>query len=222
MKSSIIKLLFCVLALVVFSVNCFGQKNEPAPDPRIAAIEQFTRFSAIDQIIFLPIVDARSDKRIHLDFDSMRGAITEKLKGKHYTVIMMTMNDSKGNPIEIAEEDLNKAKPDWIKQLGPKEARYIMVLGIGELRGKNFAFLSNNTGSGLGSTGIANVFGFIFDKQDGSILWKKTNSQIVAVGAAGLGGVLEAGGKVEMELSALDAAFSEMLTSIPKTPKKHK
>jgi hypothetical protein len=74
------------------------------------------------------------------------------------------------------------------------------------------------TSAGHGSTGIAEVFGFIFDKQDGSVLWKNTGA-----GEAGeSGGLAQLGDKDGMMAEALDLALSNLMSSIPKLPKKHK
>jgi hypothetical protein len=213
MKSFVIKLTLCVLALAILPVSCFGKKNEPPPDPK---------FAAIDQIVLLPIVDARAGKKGSFDINSLRVATVDSLKRKNYKVIMIDMADNKGAPIETLVEDLYEQKPEWIKHLGPPEARWVMVIGIGELHGKNAALLSGGMGSGFGSAGIAEVFGFLFDKQDGSVLWKLRSSGEAGAGAAGIDALMYIGDKGTMEAAALDIAFSNLMSSIPKLPKKHK
>jgi hypothetical protein len=82
MKSFAIKLSLCLLALAVLPVSCFGKKNEPPPDPK---------FAAIDQIVILPVVDARAGKKGAFDLQSLRQATADNLKQKHYTVMMIDM-----------------------------------------------------------------------------------------------------------------------------------
>lgn len=235
MKSFTIKLSLCVLALAVLPIDCFGKKNEPPPAP------PDPKFAAIDQIVILPVVDARAGKKDDSDIDSLLVATVDSLKRKNYTVTVILASSSSSPaggpscPIGLtcrsnekwkaveAVEDLNEAKPDWIKRLGPPEARWVMVVGLNQLQGRNFAPIYATKGPfkggvGHGSTGIAEVFGFLFDKQDGSVLWKNTAAGEASEG----GGLVELGDKGGMMAEALDLAVSNLLSSIPKLPKKHK
>jgi hypothetical protein len=193
MKSFAIKLLVCLLVLAVLPVNCFGKNHELPPDPR---------FAAIDQVVVLPVVDARAGKKDNVNLESLRKSAISNLKRKNYAV---DQTDNAGTAGEILEEDLNDAKPEWIKRLGPPEARWVMVVELNEAH-------SNIT---FGSTGNAEVAGFLFDKQDGSVLWKGTG-----IGQAGQGGLMGMAMKGMMTGAALDSAMANLLSGIPKLPKK--
>jgi hypothetical protein len=195
MKSFAIKLSLCVLALTILPVNCFGKRYAPPPDPR---------FVAIDQIAILPVVDLRAGKKDKVNLESLRKTTEGVLKRKNYTAIR---TDNAGTAGEIVEEDLNDARPEWIKRLGPPESRWVMVVGLGDVH-------SSMT---FGSTGNAQVIGFLFDKQDGSVLWKGTG-----VGQAGQGGLAGMMMKGMMKGEALDNAMFNLLGSFPNLPKKRK
>jgi len=193
-KSFTLKLSLCVLALVALPVNCLGKHKEP-PDPK---------FLAIDQITIIPIVDLRVDKKDNINLDNLAKTAAGDLKQRNYATVL---SGAKGVAGDIAEEDLNDAKPEWVKRLGPAEARWVMVIGLGDVHSKIT----------FGSTGNAEVTGFLFDKQDGSVLWKGTG-----VGQAGQGGLLGMAFKGMMSEAAIESAFMNLFGSIPKMPKKGK
>jgi hypothetical protein len=193
MKSFTIKLSLCALMLCVLSLSCFGKRHAPPPD---------LRFVAIDRVVILPVVDARAGKRDHVNLESLRKSAMNRLKRKNYAV---DQTENKGTAGDIIEEDLNDAKPEWIKRLGPQQARWVMVVGLSEAHSKIT----------FGSTGNAEVIGFLFDKQDGSVLWKGTG-----IGQAGQGGLMGMAMKGMMTGAALDSAMANLLIGIPKLPKK--
>jgi len=195
MKSFAVRLSLWVAMLAVLSANCLGGRPKPAPDPR---------FLAIDQIAILPVVDTRAGKKEKVNFESLRKTTVNNLKGKNYVV---SLTEDTGKVGEIVEEDLNDSKPEWIKGLGPSEARWVIVVGLSDVH-------SEVT---FGSTGNAVVFGFLFDKQDGSVLWKGTG-----IGQAGQGGLMGMAMKGMMKGAALDSAMANLLVGIPKLPKKKK
>lgn len=193
MKSFAIKLSLCALMLCVLQINCFAKRNKLPPDPR---------FVAIDQIVILPVVDTRPGKKDNVNLQSLRKSAMNNLKRKNYAV---DQTDNKGTAGDILEEDLNDAKPEWIKRLGPQQARWVMVVGLSEAHSKIT----------FGSTGNAEVIGFLFDKQDGSVLWKGTG-----IGQAGQGGLMGMAMKGMMTGAALDNAMRNLLSGIPKLSKR--
>ena len=200
MKSIAIKFSLFVLVLVVLPVNSFGKRHELPQDPK---------FAAVDQIVILPVVDARASKeKEKIDINKINkwqgGMAKRVLKKKKYSV---SLADSTGQVGEIQEEDLNDAKPEWVNRLGPPEARWVMVLGISDVHSKTT----------FGSTGNAEVFGFLYDKQDGSTLWKNTS-----IGRLGMGGLSGMAFKGLMSESAIQTATINLLSEIPKHPKKQK
>ncbi|MGA7341199.1 MAG: hypothetical protein WBE72_03200 [Terracidiphilus sp.] len=195
MKSFAIKLTLCALALAALPVNCLGKRHDLPPDPK---------FLAIDRIAIIPTVDLRAGKKDNVNLEKLEKTAEGILKRKNYSA---TQSGSQGVTGEIAEEDLNDAKPEWVRRLGPPDARWVMVLGLNDVHSK----LS------FGSTGNAEVVGFLFDKQDGSTLWKGTG-----IGQAGQGGLLGMAMKGAMSEAAIETAVANLLSTIPKLPRKGK
>lgn len=194
MKSSVITFSLWMLILAALPVNSFGKRHSPPPDPK---------FLAIGQIVILPVVDARAGQKGKVDLNSaLRKTAQKNLKSKNYAVIV---SDSIGNVGEVVEEDLNDAKPEWIKRLGPPEARWVMLVGLRDVHSKIT----------FGSTGNAEVFGSLYDKDSGSTIWSGTG-----VGQVGQGGLLGMAMKGAMSTSAIQTATFNLLGSIPKVPKK--
>ena len=191
MKPFTVSLSLLMFALAIPPLNCFG-KPPLSPDPK---------FLAIDQIVLLPVLDARAGKKENINLEKyLRGTAQKNLKSKNYQVIL---NDSFGNADQIVEEDLSDAKPDWIKRLGPSEARWVMIVGIRDVHSKTT----------FGSTGNAEVFGFLYDKENG-VVWKG-----IGTGQVGQGGLLGMALKGVMSASAIQIATANLLGSLPKLPK---
>jgi hypothetical protein len=169
-----------------------ARPKAPPPDPK---------FLAIDQIVILPVVDARAGKKDNVNLETLRNSAKSDLKSKNYR---FSVSDTTGKTGDIVQEDLDDSKPEWIKGLGPSDARWVMVLGLGDVHSKVT----------FGSSGNAEVFGFLFDKQDGSVLWKGTG-----VGQAGQGGLLGMAMKGTMSTSAIQTAVANLMVGIPKLPK---
>jgi hypothetical protein len=210
MKPKLVPLILCLLAAAVFPQQGWSKKKIEAPvDPK---------FLAIGKVTVLPVVDARSGKKTGVNFDSLRKKAVEDLKRKGYPV---ETSDTTGVASEIADEDLQDAKPEWAKRLGPQEARWVMVIELRDSHTKVGA-TSKIT---IGETSNVEVLGFLFDKRDGSQVWNGTGvGQSGTTGGPGVGGGL-IGGAVGMAFTpldrsqAFDSAILNLLASIPKLPK---
>jgi len=155
----------------------------------------------INQIILLPAIDARIDRKIEVNIQKqIREAGMEILNNNGYQV---SLSDNIGGVTQIIEDDLKFGDPKWIKQLGPSEARYVMVLMLVDVATKLT----------FGSTGNAEVAGFLYNKEAGTIVWR--DKGIGQVGQAGLMFMLMKGA---MAGSAIDVAMNSLLSSIPKRP----
>jgi hypothetical protein len=192
MKPLFVKTSFCMIVLLLLSATCLANRAKLPPDPR---------FASIGQIVVLPVVDNRTGKKDKISLDSLRKAAINNLKHKNYSVTGSDNTDVSG---DIAEEDLNDANPTWVKHLGPPDSRWVLVIGLEDVHSKIT----------FGSTGNAEVVGFLFDKQDGTVLWKGTG-----VGQAGQGGLLGMTLKGFMSEAALDNAMANLLSGIPKRVK---
>ncbi len=193
MKSFVINLSICTLALALLPANCFGKKHEAPPvEPR---------FMAISRIEILPILDFRIDKKDKVNFQGLSKIATGIVQRKNYVAYA---TDDRGTAGEIAEEDLDDAKPEWVKRLGPSDSRWVLVLTLNDVHSKMT----------FGSTGNAEMGGFLFDKRDGSVVWKKT-----AMGKEGQGGLLGMAMKGAMIDAAAQTAVTNLLADIPERPK---
>ena len=182
-----------VLALAVFPVPCLGKREQPPPDPK---------FTSIGEIVILPALDFRADKEHKAPLKDMRKEARAILKHKNYAV---SESDTTGDVGEILREDLKTSKPEWVKRLGPKEARWVMVLGLGYMDSK----------LDIGSSGTAQVFGYIYDKETGETVWNdKTMGRSSA--PAGLLGMSM---KHLMSGAAVQEAVMNLLFEIPKKGK---
>jgi hypothetical protein len=155
----------------------------------------------ISQIVLLPAVDARVDKSREVDLQKLiRGNGQNILNHKGYQV---QFSDNIGEASQIIEDDLKSGDPKWIKQLGPPEARHVMVLVLVDVTAKLT----------FGSTGNAEVAGFLFDKETGTIVWRDKG-----IGQVGQGGLLGMAMKGLMAGSAIEVAMGNLMASIPIRP----
>jgi hypothetical protein len=155
-------------------------------------------FNSIDKLIILPPVDARVEKKVNVNLDKqLNGAAEKILRKKGYRTELSTTVGEVG---AVTEEDLKDAKPEWIKRLGPAEARWVMVLVLVDVATKLT----------FGSTGNAEISGYMFDKEAGQMVWK--DKGIGQAGQGGLAGMLMKG---MMDEEAIGNAIASITASIP-------
>ena len=159
------------------------------------------RPESMDTVYILPVVDARPDKKLDLNLAKLQKNMASDLKHKRYQVVALP--DTK-LVAGITDEDFREPSRDWIKGIGPSEARWVMVLAVGELSRKIV----------FGSTGNAEVNLAIFDKQTGTVVWRDK-----ALGRAGQGGLLGMLMVSMMDDEALAQAVGQVMYKIPKKPK---
>lgn len=183
-----------VLSLVaIFAVDCAAKKNAKSePDPV---------FMAIQNISVLPIVDARAGKKAGVNLEKLQQSVAKVIKKKRYSVSSANIPGEAG---EIAVEDVEAADPSYVKKLGPTNERWVMVVFLDDITSKIT----------FGSTGNAELSGYLFDKQDGRLVWKNKG-----VGQAGQGGLAGMAMKGMMKGEAMSNAIGSLLSSIPKRPK---
>ena len=182
-----------LLVTVLAAIEVSGKKKETIPpDPRFASIEN---------ISVLPLVDARAGKKSGVKLDKLQDSVIHSLRKKNYSAsAAMTPGDAG----EIAIEDIQGASPNYIKKLGPSTERWVMVIFLDDVASKTT----------FGSTGNAELSGFLFDKDHGSLVWSGKG-----VGQAGQGGLMGMAMKPMMKEEALSAAVLDLLAGIPKLPK---
>jgi hypothetical protein len=188
-------LLIVVLALGLMT-GCV-----PALEPAIQLDSNFQP-QKVDLISILPPVDARLDKKEKVNLQKeLNKAARSKLKKKRYKVQLI---DTDSTNSVITKDDLETYDAAWIKKLGPGDANWVMVLVLDDVVTK----LS------FGSTGNAEVSGFLFDKQSGTLLWRDKG-----VGKTGMGGLAGMMMIASMDEEAIRLAVIDLIASIPKRPK---
>ena len=179
----------CFPFLFVLIIGCAPSKEAIYVDPN---------FPQIDKITLLPAIDARIDTSIEVD---MNGQIRErgldKLEDKGY---QCTLSENTGDAKLITEELLKSGDSSWIKQLGPADARWPMVLMLIDVS-SNISF---------GSSGNAEVEGFLFDKDTGKIVWRDKG-----IGKVGQGGLLGLVLSSDMDEEAIGEAMKNLMLSFP-------
>jgi hypothetical protein len=113
--------------------------------------------------------------------------------------------DNNGEVGQIVEEDLLDTKPAWIKRLGTPSSRWVMVVCLLDVHSKLT----------FGSTGNAEISGYLFDKEKPELVWSGKS-----VGRAGQGGLLGMTMKGAMKSAAMGTAVVNLVDLLPKHPKK--
>ena len=193
MKSLPLRFSAWTVLLLFFVASSFAKHVKAPPDPR---------FLPIESIALLPVLDVRVDKKSSVDLQKMRKQVASILRKKKYAV---TEAENAGGAGEILEEDLQEAKPDWIKGLGPSDARWVMIVGLSDIATKIT----------LGSTTNVEVMAFLYDKQTATLVWKNKG-----IGQAGQGGLVGIAMKGLSKGEAFSNALNNLLAAIPKREKK--
>ena len=156
----------------------------------------------MDTVYVLPVVDARTDKKLDLKVDQLQKTMTDSLKRKRYDTVVLSGSHLLAG---LTDEDLRDPTHDWIGQTGPSEARWMMLLVVTELSRKLT----------FGSTGNAEVSLAILDRHQGTVVWEDK-----ALGRAGQGGLLGMMLVSTMDDEALATAVRQVMHKIPSKPKR--
>jgi hypothetical protein len=168
-----------------------GKKAEPLSYP----------FSEAQEIVLLPIVDARHDTQKSFNLEKLRQDAMKRLKRSRYRVSRGATPDALQG---MNTDDLKEAGADLIAHLSAADDRWVMVLCLDDVSSKIT----------FGSSGNAEMTGFLFDRKAGKLAW--TNK---GVGQAGQGGLMGMAMKGMMKGEALSDALNRLLASIPSQPK---
>jgi len=201
---------YAVLAvLVALAFNCSAkEKEQPTQDPK---------FLAIDKIILLPLVDARADKTQKINLSTgLSPCIFQalaRLRGRKYKVAVADLDKGVDEPTLAA---LQEANPEFIKRLGPPTARWVAVFLVSDSSAQKTKY--------SGAHGAAEVYGFLFDKETGTVLWKGSSAGAAVENAdmrLGPVGYLIGQGLVSKDTKsavneAIENALDTMILTIPK------
>lgn len=169
-----------------------------APQKKAIHLDSNYKAPEIAEIILLPAVDARDDYEVELDVqDTVLTWTKHLLKERGYKVKASALREDAG---PITKDDCKLGKASWIKELGPSNARWIMVIFLDDLFSKPT----------FGGTASAEVSGFLFDKQTGIVVWR--DKGIGRTGQAGVFGMMMKG---LMPEEAVLLAIQNLVSSIP-------
>jgi hypothetical protein len=153
---------------------------------------------AIDQLVVLPVVDHRIDKSSGLDPDGLVLPLAERhLADKSYPHRIIR---DRAMIQPVTPVVLESPSRDWVSTLGPLGSRWVLLLVL-EDAASSFSF---------GSTGHAEMSGYLFDKNQRTIVWR--NKELSRVGQGGLIGMAMKG---MMERTAVETATNEMFRALP-------
>jgi hypothetical protein len=128
----------------------------------------------IDTITIFPVVDLRVDKNysgMEMPNNRIISVVKKDLIKKGYNVDILT---DRASVSELTEDDLSSEDASWIKQIGPPNSKWILLMGL----------LDHSTKLTFGTTSNAEVTGYLFSKDDGKILWHQKG-----IGKSGQGGI---------------------------------
>ena len=179
--------------MVVLSGACGPSKWRPPLE--LAPDFQATR---IDPIVVLPAVDARIDTSIAVELATQLGEdALPILRARGYPAALGAAGPSAQG---LGVDALAVADAATIRGLGPPGARWVMVLALVDV----------TTSMGLGSSGNAELAGFLFDTQAGRLIWRDRG-----LGQVGQGGLLGFTLVAVMDEEAISAALKHLLASLP-------
>jgi hypothetical protein len=182
-----LRLPLCVVALAVFSSGCAAKRKSPIYlNPAFAP-------GQVESVTLLPAADFRRDKHLKTDFQKILTNTGEgRVKSRKYKVLAL-----KDTALSVRESDLLEAKPEWIGQLGPADAQWIMVLGVEQVTRFTTA----------DSEAVAEVSGTLIDKRNRTVAWR-------GVGKGWMRAGLLVGGLVDND--AVRMAALDLFHSLPK------
>ena len=182
------------VALLCFISNC-------ATKPPDFVAPGFTS-AQVDMLCVLPVLDHRVDQSKQLKLDEWVLPIAERNLEKKGYIYSIQRDPSLVEA--ISRDTLEAATPEWIASIEPQASRYILMLVLEDSSSKLT----------FGSTGSAELSGYLFDKQSRSLVWR--NKELARLGQGGLIGMAM---KSTMERSAIEQATIQMLRTFPSRKK---
>jgi hypothetical protein len=180
------------ILLLVFIVGC-------APTKQAIYLDSNFQKLVIDNIALMPPVDIRIDTSEDANTnDFIRKIAMNDLMEKGYGVINIR---SMGNLLITKDDFLNSIDSISIKRIGSTNNRWIMFIVL----------IDVSTTLTLGSTGNAEVAGYLFDKKNGILVWKDKG-----IGKVGQGGLIGMAMKSGMAEYAINDAIINLMSSFPR------
>jgi hypothetical protein len=211
---------FCVLTVAAaFSISIAGASA--AEEKKPVFVEPGFQFESVDTVYVLPAVDIRikKDQNAEAALQTIDSGVLYYLKKRGYRTVpedpkhggfsqsafsKVSHKEEQTVPpvrMTVSEDDLKEPDEQWVRKLGPDNARWVLVLALEDSE-------SHLT---FGSTGSAIVMGTLFDKQNGNLVWRG-----IGAGRAGQGGVLGMATKSESVHDAVQSAIEELCSIVAK------
>jgi hypothetical protein len=211
---------FCFLS-VAAAISMSITSASAAEEKKPVFVAPGFQFESVDIVYVLPAVDIRikKDQGAEAALQTIDSGILYYLKKRGYRTVpgepkhggfsqsafskVSHKEEQTAPPVRmtVSEDDLKEPEEQWIRKLGPENARWVLVLALEDSE-------SHLT---FGSTGSAIVMGALFDKQSGKLVWRG-----IGAGRAGQGGVLGMATKSESVHDAVQSAVDELCSIIGK------
>ncbi len=182
-----------VLATVALVTGC-----GTLPQKKAIYIDSAYNPESVSGITLLSPIDARVDQTVEVELSKQLNELMKKiLEERGYTANVLSDAPTGAT---LLKYDLKAADAKLIKTLGPDDARWVMILVLDDV----------TTQLTFGSTGNAEVSGFMFDKQNGTTVWR--DKGIGRVGQGGLYGMVI---KSVMDEKAIRMGVFNLSASVP-------
>jgi len=153
----------------------------------------------VDKIAILPPFDARIDKSTEVDLnEQLRTASANILTDKGYVTVL---SESSNPGPAVTSDDLAEPDAAWVRELGAPGERWMMMVSLVDVTSSMVFF---------GSTGNAQVVAYLYDKKDGTLVWRDKGAAQV-----GQGGLIGMALKDSMDEAAINEALGRLFASIP-------
>jgi hypothetical protein len=154
----------------------------------------------VDSLCVLPVVDHRIDqtKQMKNLDDWVIPLVKRRLKKKGYSY---TIEKDRSLVEKVSRDSLETSTPEWIADLGPAGSMYVLMLVL-EDSAKKLAG---------GSTGKAEMTGYLFDKSNRQVVWRKKDMERIS-GGGGLVGLVAL---ITIEHDAIVKATKKVMSAFP-------
>jgi hypothetical protein len=149
-------------------------------------------------VTVLPALDGRVDREIEVEFDAqLADEAVRLLRERGYEA---TRGALPADVTGLTLDELTVADAATIRRLGSSGAGWVLVIGLVDV----------TTALTFGSTGNAEVAGYLFDTKNGALQWRDKG-----VGQAGQGGLIGMAMIAGMDEMAIESALRKLIAGLP-------
>lgn len=190
-KSNSLKYVKYLIVLLLFS-SCSIYR------PPTFLVENFD-INAIDKVYIFPAIDGRVDKSKEKDYQKLciPGVNSTLKKFGFETVVCENITFNPAGYVEALENP----DEDFVRNVPPSDSKWVFILVVND----SFSKMT------FGSTGGAELTGYLLDKSKGTICWM--DKEIGQCGQGGLAGMMMKGTQENM---AISIALAQMFQTFPR------